>query len=113
MKFGQLPIGSRFHYQREWYVKTGPLLAATESEGRPRFIGRYADVRVAETTTVDRAATDSHAASAAFEAFYQQCVALVQTLAAHDPQAAAVARAQLDQARRRYLARAERPAESE
>lgn len=113
MKFGQLPIGSRFHYEREWYVKTGPLLAATESEGRQRFIGRYAEVRLAETAPVVHAAHETPAASVAFEAFYQQCLALVQTLTAHDPQAATSARAHLDQARRQYLADSARPSESE
>lgn len=113
MKFGQLPIGSRFHYDHEWHIKTGPLLAATESGGRQRFIGRYAEVRLAEPPPAGSAAPETPAVSAAFEVFYQQCLALVQTLTAHDPPAAAAARAQLEQARRLYLAGAERPPEPE
>lgn len=47
MKFGQLPIGTRFEYEGVRYLKRGPLVAAREDGGPQRFLGRYADVRLA------------------------------------------------------------------
>ena len=44
MKIQQLPIGARFQYEGEDYVKTGPLLAT--ANGRQRLIPKYAVLKV-------------------------------------------------------------------
>ena len=41
MKLQHLPMGARFEYQGAVYVKTGPMMAATES-GEQKLIPRYA-----------------------------------------------------------------------
>lgn len=103
MKFGQLPIGTRFDYEGVHYVKTGPLVAAPEDGGQQRFLGRYADVRVLVATApaAARAAVDW---PAAFDAFYAACLAAIDTVGAVDPNAAAQVRQQLEAARQRLLA---------
>jgi len=103
VKFGQLPIGTRFDYEGVHYVKTGPLVAAPEDGGQQRFLGRYADVRVL-VATVPTAATAAVDWPAAFDAFYAECLAAIDTVGALDPSAAAQARRQLEAARRRLLA---------
>lgn len=44
MKFSQLPIGARFEFQGQAYVKTGPIAATSEAGGQ-RMIPRYAVLR--------------------------------------------------------------------
>ena len=103
MKFGQLPIGTRFDYEGVHYLKTGPLVAAPEDGGQQRFLGRYADVRVlAATAPAPTSATGDW--PTAFDAFYAECVAAIDALGANDPNAAARIRQQLEAARQRLLA---------
>jgi hypothetical protein len=42
MRFPQLPVGQRFLYQGETYVKTGPVSARRERDGEGRMIPRSA-----------------------------------------------------------------------
>lgn len=44
MKFPHLPMGQRFYFQGEPYVKTGPLTARREQDGSSRMIPRSAMV---------------------------------------------------------------------
>jgi hypothetical protein len=44
MKIHQLPMGARFQYEGEEYVKTGPLMAAGKSG--QRLIPKYAVLKV-------------------------------------------------------------------
>ena len=80
MKIHQLPIGARFEYEGEEYVKTGPMFA-TGKAGQ-RLVPKYAVLKplgdpgaVVEksmSASVSRAAV-----LAAFETFSVQCRALV------------------------------------
>jgi len=46
LKFGQLPPGTRFHWQnREWY-KTSPILACAQGEEKPVLVPRSTRVEV-------------------------------------------------------------------
>ncbi len=103
MKFGQLPLGTRFDYEGVHYIKTGPLVAAPEDGGQQRFLGRYADVRVL-VAAAPTAATATVDWPAAFDAFYAECLAAIDTVGARDPNAAAQVRQQLEAARQRLLA---------
>lgn len=103
MKFGQLPVGTRFDYEGVQYVKTGPLVAAPEDGGAQRFLGRYADVRVlVSTPSASRANTGSDWPSA-FDALYAECIAAIDALGASDPTAATRAKQHLEAARQRLL----------
>lgn len=70
MRFGQLPPGSRFHYQDEAYTKVTPLLAAREADGQQRMIPRSALVEVETSGAVAKTPADSVAAALA--AFRQE-----------------------------------------
>lgn len=101
MKFGQLPVGTRFDYEGARYLKTGPLVATPEDGGQQRFLGRYADVRVLGAASAPaEAAADWRAA---FDALYSECLTTIECLDAHDPQAATQARARLQAAREQFL----------
>ncbi|MBI4987023.1 MAG: hypothetical protein HZC24_17175 [Rhodocyclales bacterium] len=96
MKIHQLPLGARFEYEGQEYVKTGPLIGAG-SAGQ-RLIPKYATLRPLDQADAPPPAT-SRATLAradvlvAFAAFYAQCKAIVP----EDRQAA------LDTARERFL----------
>ena len=105
MKFGPLPIGTRFDYEGVRYLKTGPLLATREDGGQQRFLGRYADVRVLTAVVADATGEASADWRTAFDAFYTECLQAIAGLAADDASAAARARDQLEAARRRLFDR--------
>lgn len=80
MKIHQLPQGTRFEYQGQTYVKTGPMLA-TGPSGQ-RFIPKYAILRsldepnqVAPQETVPT--VDKAEVLKSFECFYAACLALL------------------------------------
>lgn len=96
MKIHQLPVGSRFEYEGDEYVKTGPLTGT--GNGGQRFIPKYAVLKplgdVGDVMPEEKSASVSRAAVLdAFEGFHAECRALV----AEDRQAA------LAEARRRFL----------
>ncbi len=47
-KFHSLPIGARFTLKGEIYIKTKPLVATLEQNGKPQFIHRSAVVEPLE-----------------------------------------------------------------
>lgn len=96
MKIHQLPIGARFEFQGEEYVKTGPLLGT--GKGGQRLIPKYAVLKVlGEAQAVPQAAGSAPLSRAdvlaAFEIFCADCRALM----AED------ARPSLESARQRFL----------
>lgn len=96
MKIHQLPIGARFEYEGQEYVKTAPLFA-TGAAGQ-RLIPKYAVLtplgEVAGSPAAQPGKPIARAAVVqAFDAFYAQCKAWV----ADDRQTA------LDLARERFL----------
>lgn len=112
MRFSLLPVGQRFEFEGVRYVKTGPLLAAEETGGRTRFIGKYALVQplggseaAAPAAVTMPPAVDAAAVAAAFEDFYRQARSIVDQLGA-DADAATVRRArhELDAARAAFVA---------
>lgn len=99
MKFTQLPMGARFEFQGQVYVKSGPIAATAESGGQ-RMIPRYAVLRplddfVPEALPRPRRSLDEAAVLAAFEAFHDTCARLLVDDAA---------RQALVEARARFLA---------
>ena len=44
MKFYLLPIGEKFKYQGETYIKAGPLTASSETKGSNKLIPRSANI---------------------------------------------------------------------
>lgn len=104
MKFGQLPIGTRFEHEGVRYLKRGPLVAAREDGGPQRFLGRYTDVRLLDAAVDQPRPKGSVDWRTAFDAFYAECIAIVDRPGTQDPDAAARAREALEAARRRLLA---------
>ena len=80
MKIHQLANGTRFEYQGEEYVKTGPLFATGKSG--PRLIPKYAVLKPLGETHVSASENkeirvSKAAVLSAFEAFCEECSALV------------------------------------
>lgn len=78
MKFHDLPIGQQFEFEGDVYIKTGPFVACHGSNGRQKFMARYAVVNaVGGTGTPEPRDRErmihAGAAEAAFEAFYGRC----------------------------------------
>ena len=80
MRIHQLPIGARFEYQGEEFVKTGPLVGTCASG--QRLIPRHAVLRSLASIEAQPELAPSRPVMsadvvAAFEAFYAQCLPLV------------------------------------
>lgn len=54
MKIQHLPIGARFEFDGQIFVKTGPMTAASEAGGQ-RVIPRYATLRALEAPVIEKA----------------------------------------------------------
>ncbi|MGE5466267.1 MAG: hypothetical protein ACM3Y9_02470 [Ignavibacteria bacterium] len=96
MKIHQLPLGARFEFEGEEYVKTGPLFG-TGPRG-PRLIPKYAVLRSLEPTAAAPEPAREHPLARArvlqaFDAFCARCRTLVP-----DERGAA-----LEEARRAFL----------
>lgn len=106
MKFQMLAMGARFEFDGKAWVKTGPLTAMSET-GEQRMIPRYAPLRPLDAPEAparkQRRVLDEQAVLAAFATFYQRCAHLLAT-AATDATRAAALRAELADARERFLA---------
>lgn len=80
MKIHQLPMGARFEYEGQAYVKTGPMLAT--GPGGQRLIPRYAVLKVLgdQPSPVPQGPKplSRQAVTAAFEAFRTRCRPLVR-----------------------------------
>lgn len=78
MKLQHLPIGARFEYEGQIYVKTGPLTASAEQGGQ-RVIPRYAVLRPLDPTPSAEAPgagvrrLDAQRVRKAFDRFYAVC----------------------------------------
>lgn len=82
MKLQFLPMGARFEYQGTIYVKTGPMMAASET-GEQKLIPRYAMLTPLDPMPSPTAPANVHqipepVVLAAFEKFYQSCSRLVE-----------------------------------
>jgi hypothetical protein len=79
MKIHQLPMGARFEYAGQSYVKTGPLIGSGESG--QRLIPKYAVLKVLDGCAPEPAAPVTpltrDAVLAAFAAYHATCAALV------------------------------------
>lgn len=80
MKIHQLPMGARFEYEGEEYVKTGPLIAA--GKAGQRMIPKYAVLKPlggveAAAPPASRATLPREEVLGAFAAFYADCRSLV------------------------------------
>ena len=76
MKIHQIPNGTRFEYEGEEYVKTGPLFAS--GKGGQRLIPKYAVLRVLGDVEPVRVAAVAKSVAVddvelAFEQFYADC----------------------------------------
>lgn len=79
MKIHQLPMGARFEYAGQAYVKTGPLVGS--GEGGQRLIPKYAVLKVLDGS-VPKSAVQATPLSrdvvlAAFADYHATCVALI------------------------------------
>lgn len=96
MKLQHLPIGARFEFKGQVFVKTGPLTAASE-EGGQQIIPRSAVLKPLEAPVAEPKGKgrqlDETKLLAAFEDFYRTCSELLD-----EP-----ARPQLVEARTRFL----------
>lgn len=96
MKLQHLPIGARFEYKGQVFVKTGPLTAASE-EGGQQVIPRSAMLRPLDVPNAETKGTgrelDEARVLAAFADFHQACSRLVDV----------TARPQLESARLKFL----------
>lgn len=85
MKFHDLPIGQRFEFEGEAYVKTGPFVASHGVTGAQKFMARYAMVipagaQAAPAPKSRERMIQRTAAEAAFEGFYQRCMRMMTDL---------------------------------
>lgn len=80
MKIHQLPLGARFEYEGEEFVKTGPMFATGKAGGQ-RLIPKYARLKVlgelASASGGRAGALADTAVLEAFEAFYAICRQMV------------------------------------
>lgn len=97
MKIQHLPIGARFEFEGQIFVKTGPMTAASEAGGQ-RVIPRYATLRSLEAPVVEKisksGALERARVMAAFAAYDRICAGLVDE----------ASRPQLEAARQGFLA---------
>ena len=82
MKFTQIPLGTRFEFEGKVFSKTGPMTATAEDGSGQRLIPRYAVLKPVEgwTPPVETATAkqlDEARVVAAFDAFYGNCLHLV------------------------------------
>lgn len=95
MRLQHLPLGARFEYEGQVFVKTGPLTAASEQGGQ-RIIPRHAMLKPLETVASAEgrgAASAVDRVRAAFDTFFATCDRLVD-----EPH-----RAELAKARQQFL----------
>lgn len=82
MKFQSVPLGERFLYQGEWFVKHTPLVAVQEASGAQRLIPRSAPVRTAPAEdSAETPAAKPNALLGALESYHNDCLVQVHALA--------------------------------
>jgi len=86
MKFHQLPVGTRFRLDGDWYLKCTPLVATRETDRQDRLIRRSARV---ETTPVAGTEPPAERTSppfmAALEAYHRTCSDCLERARGHLP----------------------------
>lgn len=111
MRFHQLGAGQQFRFEGETYSKLDSLMAVHAGSGQRRLIKRSAEVEPCRDETDTAAAAPTRDALptatvlAAFDAFHEQCRALLADAA--DPTRQDELNARLEQARQDFLARLE------
>ncbi|MBK1681076.1 hypothetical protein [Rhodocyclus tenuis] len=79
MKIHLLPLGARFEYEGEEYVKSGPMIGS--GKNGQRLIPKYAVLKPlgdgAGAAAPSATAPASAAVMQAFDTFYEKCQALV------------------------------------
>lgn len=97
MKLQHLPIGARFEFEGEIFVKTGPLTASSESSGQ-RVIPRYAVLRPLDPPPeAGHSAASNRPTVAAVRAAYAAAEAVLREALGESAESA------LAQARRRFF----------
>jgi hypothetical protein len=87
MKFHLLPVGEKFSYQGEVYVKAGPLTASAEQTGTNRLIPRSANVQpVNNQESATPKVVEDHQVQTArvlreFDVFHQHCLQCLKEIA--------------------------------
>lgn len=86
MKFSLLPVGSRFAYEDEVYVKTSPLIASLEATGGQRLIARAANVKplgheAGGETPAAQGQLEEARVLEAVQAYHEHCLALFEHVA--------------------------------
>lgn len=80
MKFHLLPVGEKFEYQGEIYIKADKLIANSEQTGKNRLIPRSANVKpVNSATDISPRVIEEHQTQTAkvleeFDNYHQQCL---------------------------------------
>ncbi len=102
MKFQHLPIGARFEYEGQTYVKNGPLTASSEHSGQ-RLIPRYAHLNpldgfVSPAKSGPGRQLSEALVMVAFEDFFKTCTRLTDE----------TARLELEAAKRKFLGKLSR-----
>lgn len=110
MKFHQVPVGQRFEFEGEWYVKTRPLTAVQETSGQERLIRRSAAVTLPGESrpAATESAPQQHGLPvdtvlAAFELFHAQCLVCLEDMAAQGGEGMDTARERIEAARDEFL----------
>lgn len=105
MKFSQLPMGARFEYEGQVYVKTSPIAASGETGGQ-KMIPRYAVLKPLDAGMKPAASKgrslDEAKVTAAFDAFAARSAQLIDQAAADTTQRALL-RTELEAARQAFL----------
>lgn len=80
MKIQHLPIGAHFEFEGQIFVKTGPMMAASEAGGQ-RVIPRSAFLHPVgsadSASAVANSSLERQQVAAAFATFYANCAGLV------------------------------------
>lgn len=108
MRFHELPVGQRFEFEGEAYVKISPLVAKAEGNWKTRFMPRATEVQPVQAeaprpAVVQRREVETEAVVRAFDAFYGECLRCVDDLGAGGGEALKAAQAVLGEARQRFL----------
>ncbi|MFK5914376.1 MAG: hypothetical protein QM484_08370 [Woeseiaceae bacterium] len=89
MKFKLLSIGQKFSFQDNVYVKTSPIIASNVETGHNKMIPAYATLTLLDQSVVEEEITKKEELKSedvikAFNAFYAQCVNLIEDKKALD-----------------------------
>ena len=110
MKFHLLPVGEKFEYQGEIYIKADKLIANAEQSGKNRLIPRSANVKPLNSATdasprvVEEHQTQTAKVLQQFDNYHQQCLQCLSDI--HDLNDAGTIdkkKKELEAARQRFI----------